>query len=340
MSGLSEAGKLKLRQLFGNTAKAYGGQVGEQFTATPTIEQTLIEKMIEHGNAFMPYFTMLMVNDIKGEKVLMSPSGRSASRTDTTTFPSAKRTPRSLLATSNQGYECFQTNNDVYLRYHDIDIWAKFPNFQAMYNAIVKKDMADGIVRVGWNGTSAAATTDIGTYPNLDDVNIGWLQIMRAFNTGSNYSIGTGGSPIEIGGATYPSLDALVNDFKYTIPKHLRDNLIAYISDDLLAATEGVYYEANEDKASEKILVAQNKGTILNTFGGLPAVVPPFFPDGTVLIAPRDGLYHYTQSASVRRTMRDEPDADRVADYNSSNQAYVIGNEEACYLIENITIAA
>jgi P2 family phage major capsid protein len=337
---LSENGKLKLRLLFENTAKAYGGRIGEQFAATPTIEQTLIEKIIEHGNAFMPYFTMLMVNEIKGEKVLMSPSGRSASRTDTTTYPSAKRTPRSLLSTSAKGYELFQTNNDVYLRYNDIDIWSKFPNFQAMYNAIVKKDMADSIVRVGWNGLSAAATTDIATYPGLDDVNIGWLQIMRAFGSGSNYSIGTTGVPIELGGGSYANLDALVNDFKFTIPRYFRDNLIVYISDDLLAASEGVYYEANEDKAAEKILVAQNKGTVLNTFGGLPAVVPPFFPDGTVLIAPRDALYHYTQSGSVRRTLRDEPDGDRVADYNSSNQGYVVAMEEACYLIENITIAS
>jgi hypothetical protein len=34
-------------------------------------------------------------------------------------------------------------------------------------------------IMIGFNGTSAAATTDRSTNPKLQDVNIGWLQKIR-----------------------------------------------------------------------------------------------------------------------------------------------------------------
>lgn len=338
MANLSAAGRKKFNEFLAKTAAYYGGSVGHEFAATPSIEQALVEKIVEHGDWFMRYFTMLMVNEIKGEKVLMSLTKKTASRTAISS--SVKRTTTNLLDTEDKGYELFQTNNDVNISYANIDAWAKFgPAFANLYNALLKKAMADDIITVGWHGTSHATTTDMDTNTMLEDVNIGWLQIMRAFNSGSNYSIGTTPSPIEIGGAAFPTLDSLVFDLRQAIPVHKRNNLVAYISDDLISAAQGTYYAANPQNPSEKVVVEQNKGTVLQTYGGMPAVTPPFFIESGILIAPRDALFHYTQSGSVRRTIRDAPESNGIDDFNSSNQGYVVMDEEAAFFCENITIA-
>ncbi len=44
----------------------------------------------------------------------------------------------------------------------------------------------------------------------------------------------------------------------------------------------------------------------------------------------------YVQTGKRRRHIREEPDADQVADYQSSNEAYVIEDFGASALVENI----
>ncbi|MBD4604815.1 capsid protein, partial [Xanthomonas citri pv. citri] len=64
--------------------------------------------------------------------------------------------------------------------YQLLDAWAKFPDFQTrLSNSIAVQQGLDRIM-IGFNGTSAAVTTDLATNPLLQDVNIGWLQKMRA----------------------------------------------------------------------------------------------------------------------------------------------------------------
>lgn len=404
---LSALAKQKFNAYHQGVAKYYGGEVGQEFTATPQIEQVLIDKLVEHGGWFMPYIMMLMVQQLTGEKVLMSLSGASGSRTDTT---SADRVARNFLATpENRQYILKQTNNDFKIQYSDLDAWSQFADFNARYQAMLRASIADSILMCGWHGVSAAATTDPTTYPLLQDLNIGWLQRIRAFNSGSQWVKGrslactftdtgdvvgvaghglvngqviqfptittttgitantnyyvvnaatdtfkvsatAGGSaialttdgtgtilaPITIGSTGNENLDVMVANAKNMIKPWLRNGLVAYVSDNLVAREEGKYYTQSVERSAEKLVIAQNGGVILQTFGGLRCVVPPFFPDDTILIAPVGGLQYYSQTGSVRRTIRDWPEGNCIKDMNSQNSGYVVYNEEACYLIENI----
>ncbi|MEG6992334.1 P2 family phage major capsid protein, partial [Pseudomonas aeruginosa] len=71
--------------------------------------------------------------------------------------------------------------------------------------------------------------------------------------------------------------------------------------------------------------------------GGLPIEYDaPFFIEGGVFVTPLSNLSIYVQTGKRRRHIREEPDADQVADYQSSNEAYVIEDFGASALVENI----
>ena len=144
-----------------------------KFTVEPTVQQRLETKMMESAG-FLGMINVIGVDELKGEKVGLGVTGPIASRTDTS--GAGERSPRDVKALSAQGYEAKQTNYDTSIRYAVLDSWAKFPDFQTrLRDAIVKQQALDRIM-IGFNGSSAAATTNLGTNPLLQDVNIGWLK--------------------------------------------------------------------------------------------------------------------------------------------------------------------
>jgi hypothetical protein len=58
--------------------------------------------------------------------------------------------------------------------------------------------------------------------------------------------------------------------------------------------------------------------------GQLPAVRVPYMPTGKLMITRLDNLSIYYQEGHQRRMLRDEPQYNRVVDYQSSNEAYVV----------------
>ena len=62
----------------------------------------------------------------------------------------------------------------------------------------------------------------------------------------------------------------------------------------------------------------------------------PFFPAGKLLITRLDNLSIYWQEGARRRHLKDEPEYDRVADYQSSNDAYVVEDFGLVALVEKI----
>ena len=88
----------------------------------------------------------------------------------------------------------------------------------------------------------------------------------------------------------------------------------------------------NQNTLAGQVLVGQKQ------IGGLPAVRVPFFPDNTFLITSLDNLSIYYQEGGKRRFIREEPEKNRVADYQSSNEDYVIEAYEKVALVENIEV--
>lgn len=342
---LSRQAKAKMDQLIKLTAQKYEGQVGEAYTATPSVAQMLNDKIVEDGNWLLPLINVLPVNEIAGEKILMGLSGPVTSRTDTS--GSTERVAKHLVSLDTLGYTLKKTETDVALKYGMIDMWAKFPDFAARYGLAVRKAIGNDRVRIGWRGTSAAATSNISTNPLLQDVNIGWLEQIRTYNSGSQHLIGTGGVPINLSASagtsnatTFPNLDTLVHSMEDNLGIAFQDDtdLVILVSRDLMSVAEGKYYSAQGDRPTEKRLI--NDKMTVATYGGFPAIVPPFFPSGTLLLTSLNNLSIYWQGTSWRRQQIDNPKKDQYEDFNSRNEGYVVENFDKTYLIENITLVA
>ncbi len=320
---LSQAARLKFSALAVAIATTYGVEtVREEFNVTPTHAQTLNEK-ITHSSTFLSRINVIPVSEIKGEKVMLGTSGTVTGRTDTST---ADRVARNVLGLDGQGYELFETHSDVALKYASIDAWAKFPNFPQRYSAAVQKQIALDRIMIGWNGTSAAATTDRVANPLLQDVNKGWLQIAREQAPEQVLAQGAKvAGKIQIGATgDYANLDALVHDVSLMIDEEFRDggDLIAIVGRELLAHDKAKLYAAQGDTPTEKERIEMAQ--VIATYGGLPTFTCPHFPGKGVVVTSWDNLSIYFQDTSWRRHIQENPKRSQVEDYNSRNEGYVI----------------
>lgn len=320
---LSQAARLKFSALAVAIATTYGVEtVREEFNVTPTHAQTLNDK-ITHSSAFLSRINVIPVSEIKGEKVMLGTSGTVTGRTDTST---ADRVARNVLGLDGQGYELFETHSDVALKYASIDAWAKFPNFPQRYSAAVQKQIALDRIMIGWNGTSAAATTDRVANPLLQDVNKGWLQIAREQAPEQVLAQGAKvAGKIQIGATgDYANLDALVHDVSLMIDEEFRDggDLIAIVGRELLAHDKAKLYAAQGDTPTEKERIEMAQ--VIATYGGLPTFTCPHFPSRGVVVTSWDNLSIYFQDTSWRRHIQENPKRSQVEDYNSRNEGYVI----------------
>lgn len=307
------------------------------FSASPSVQQTLETKMQE-SSEFLRQINMIGVRDLAGQKVGLTITSTIASRTDTS--GSGVRSPINVADTDARGYECKQTNFDTGIPYALLDAWAKFPDFQTrLSNAILRQQALDRIM-IGFNGVSAAATTDRATHPLLQDVNIGWLQHYRDDAPARVLDEGAASGVVKVGGTNpdYANLDALVMDAVNSLiePWYQDDTrLVAIVGRDLLNDKYFQIVNRNLDPTEQ---LAADIITSRKQLGGLPAVRVPYFPTGTILITALSNLSLYWQEDGRRRYIRDEPEKNRVANYESSNDAYVVEDYGFGCLIENIQL--
>ena len=321
----------------------------EKFNVAPSVQQTL-ETAMQESSAFLKAINLLGVNEQTGEALLAGVNGPIASRTNTAA--GNRRNPADVSKLTKDVYACKQTNFDTAFPYALLDAWAKFPDFQVrLTNAIIERQSLDRIM-IGFNGTSAALATDRANNPLLQDVNKGWLQKIREgaadhvmdegavagkVTVGGTKVIKVAGVDTEISG-DYQTLDGLVFDaIQMLAPWHRsRPDLVVLISRDLMhekllkAVEKGAASNQEENAAGEIVSRAR--------LGGLPVVDAPFFPEGTVLVTFLKNLSIYWQEDARRRHLKDEPEFDRIADYQSSNDDYVVEDIGLASMVENIEI--
>jgi len=85
------------------------------------------------------------------------------------------------------------------------------------------------------------------------------------------------------------------------------------------------------EQAAADMIVSQKR------IGGLPAVSVPYFPANAMMIQRLDNLSIYWQEGARRRTIVDNAKRDRVENFESSNDAYVVEDFGAGCMVENIT---
>lgn len=307
------------------------------FAVDPTIQQKL-ETKLQESSEFLNKINVIGVTEQEGEKLGLGISGPIAGRTNTA---AADRQTRDLSGLTSQKYRCEKTNFDTHISYQKLDAWAKFLDFQArIANAILARQALDRMV-IGFNGVSIAADTDIVLNPLLQDVNKGWLQHFREQAPQRVLSEVVALSGKVTIGATgdYKNLDAAVADgINMLDPWYQEDTgLVCIVGRKLL---NDKYFplinttQAPSETLAADIIISQKR------IGGLPAVRVPYFPDNAILITRFDNLSIYWQEGGRRRRVVDEAKRDRIENYESSNDAYVVEDFGLGAVIENIEIQA
>lgn len=309
----------------------------EKFSASPAVEQTL-EKRIQDSSSFLQKINVVGVDNQSGEKIGVGITSTIAGTTNTT---GADREPIDPTDLDEIGYMCTQTNFDTALRYSKLDAWRHQKNFQALVrDAITQRQALDRLL-IGFNGVSRAATSDREANPLLQDVNIGWLQKWRAGAPAQvmDEVVAESGEILIGEDGDYLTLDALVYDATESLiaPEYREmTDLVCVVGRDILHDKYFPLVNQSHDpqntKAMDVILGAKR-------LGGLQAMRAAGFPAGSILITPLSNLSIYWQLGSRRRHLLDNPKRDRIENYESVNEAYVVEDYKAGCLLENIAPA-
>jgi len=312
-------------------------RVDTKFSVNATVQQRL-ETKIQESSQFLSKVNVYGVAEQEAEKVGLGVSGPVASTTDTT---KQDRQTVDISTLDGQRYRCEQTNSDTHITYQKLDAWAKFKDFQTrIRDAIIKRQALDRIT-IGFNGIKRVPTSDRATNPLLQDVNRGWLQYLRDLAPQRVMQEGKTAGKVTIGSAgDYGNLDALVFDVVNHLvePWYAEDPELVVVCGRQLLADKyfPIINQPNRptDTLAVDMIVSQKR------IGNLPAVRVPYFPANGLLVTRLDNLSIYYQDGARRRTIIDNAKRDRIENYESSNDAYVIEDLGCAALVENITLAA
>lgn len=307
------------------------------FSVVPAVQQVM-EGRIQESSAFLQAINMVPVTDLQGEKIGVGVSGTIASRTDTS--GDGERNPRDVTQLDSTQYQCVKTDFDTSLPYARLDAWASQPNFQTLLRDTVIKRQALDRIMVGFHGVSAAKTSNPVTNSLLQDINKGWLQQYRENAPERVMSGGKADGIIQIGGANadYANLDALVMDAIANMvdPWHRHDpGLRVILGRDLIH--DKYFPIINKDNAPTEQLAAD---LVLGAkrIGGLQPVDVPFMPPNAILITSLSNLSLYWQIGGRRRYVQEQPQKNRVVNFESSNEGYVVEDYGLGCVIENVKV--
>ena len=312
-------------------------RVDTKFSVNATVQQRL-ETKIQESSQFLSKVNVYGVPEQEAEKVGLGVSGPVASTTDTT---KQDRQTADISTLDGLRYRCEQTNSDTHITYQKLDAWAKFKDFQTrIRDAIIKRQALDRMT-IGFNGVKRVPTSDRATNPLLQDVNRGWLQYLRDLAPQRVMKDGKDAGKIIVGaGGDYGNLDALVFDVVNHLvePWYAEDPELVVVCGRQLLADKyfPIINQPNRptDTLAVDMIVSQKR------IGNLPAVRVPYFPANGLLVTRLDNLSIYYQDGARRRTIVDNAKRDRIENYESSNDAYVIEDLGCAALVENITIGA
>lgn len=304
----------------------HSGTVLNQEEVLPPAQQKLLYAKVGEAVGFLNEINNVYVDAQFGEKIGLDGGRPIASRTDTTL---QDRSTQDLSALDPQQYYAAQTEYDFHTSYKRMDAFAHIGKVGDLMRKQASLAIARSQMMVGWNGESVAKQTDIAAYPLLQDVNIGWLHGVRLSQPTRILGYDSDGEPtvdvFKVGeGGKYISLDALV----FSIISDLMDAWHQE-ADDLVvllgrkvATAHGVALLSNGNLPSERNALSvwfANKAV-----AGLPSLIPPFMPSRAVVVTSLKNLSIYHQVGTLRRTVVDNPKRNRVEEYISENQAYVV----------------
>lgn len=320
----------------------------KQFAVEPQVSRKMRAAM-RVSSEFLNRINIVGKDNIAGEVVGIK-TGLTASRTSRSggngyvAFDGSKRRqPKTHHSASARSYLCRKINFDTGIGYEELDAWADEPEYVRLINEGIVKSKSESLLAIAFNGKEWAENSDPATHTLLEDCGKGWLWQMRTDNTPrvmgwQTGQVGTAKQEVQYGPAqTYKSLDAIVIDaVNSMIPEEFagRTDMVVICNRQTLGDKYFTLVNAAADKASE--VHATDILASTRRLGGLQAIAVPYFPADTLFITPLANLSVYFHNYGHRRKLADEPEYDRIADYQSENIDFVIEELEAAVLIDNI----
>ncbi|HHQ6595627.1 TPA: phage major capsid protein, P2 family [Serratia fonticola] len=307
-----------------------------KFSISPPQENQLRLALMQ-SNWFLPLITNRSTDQIRGQVVNLGDSSMHTGRRKEGRFTKN-------VNVSGNIYQLFPTDSCVRLSWETLSDWIHSgttdDEFIALVAEFTLRVMANDQVRIGFNGTHVAPETDEDAYPNGEDVNIGWHQIAKNFDTvHANPAtpevdripgffprvINPGAGTLTLGeNGVFKTLDAMASwTISTTIPQQYQNDpdLVLLVGADLVAAEQfRLFQEAG--KPTENMAAQM----LANTVTGRRVYVAPFLPGKRLVATTLANLQVLTQRGHQYR--RAEHVQDRLGFENSwwRNQGYALGD--------------
>lgn len=315
------------RQNFKSFLKTFNPEFSKENSSYAITDSDCIalEYAIKNQSQLLSKINVKATKEVSGKADFFDLSSPIAGKTDTRHH---SRVPRTGFNPSD--YACQYTNYDVALPYATVDAWTDASKNQEDFNlqaqTSIERRIALDRIMVGFNGTRSAIHSDLSANSRLQDVNQGWLQIIREqapaqVLTGLQYGVGQ----------AQTSLARLLRHAINTaLPAALRDDplLVAIIGAELLP--DPLTQACTDDGRLPDLVFHQQRQ------GGMRAASAAFFPADSVLITRLDNLSLYFNANSHRVHYEDQANQNQIALYQQTAEAFVIENLSACLLLDNV----
>ena len=316
-------------------AKAYDTpDVSKQFSVTSPMETRLRAAMLESVE-FLKLITMMDVDQIKGQVVNVGSNTIATGRSANGRFTSGQ-------TVDGNTYELIETDSCAFVTWSTMAAWANAGNereFMQLMSQNATLRFALDVLRVGFNGTSIATTTDPAANPLGQDVNKGWHQLVKEKAPDQVMTDAIYFNPDATGAlkdGEYKTLDAIVTEIKNTlIPEQFRNDprLVVLIGSDLTAAAQTKLMN-QADKPSERVAAQMMDKSI----GGLRAYTPPFFPGKRIVVTMLENLHCYTQRGTRQRKSENVEDRKRWEDKYWRFEGYAVEEYSAYGAVDEAAV--
>lgn len=306
----------------------------KQFAVTGPME-TKLRAAILDSVEFLKLITCMDVDQIKGQVVSVGNTGIATGRSANGRFTTGQDV-------DGNEYELKETDSCAFVPWATLAVWANAGSereFMRLMSENATMRFALDILRVGFNGTSIAATTDPVANPLGQDVNKGWHQLVKEKAPDQVMTDAIYFNPDATGvlkDGEYKTLDAIVTEIKLTlIPEQFRNDprLVVLVGSDLIAAAQ-IKLMNQADKPTERVAAQMMDKSI----GGLRAYTPPFFPGKRIVVTMLQNLHCYTQKGTRSRKSENVEDRKRWEDKYWRFEGYAVDEYQAYAAVDESAV--
>lgn len=287
-------------------------------------QQALIQAFKDKSD-FLRSTNWLSVRDISGKKLFGALNGVATGR--------KVNGRHNAILTYNEHYETVEIDSGVVIPWVLIDeLDSVQENFEKSYSTLIELQFLRDMLQIAWNGESKAKNTEAG---DLSDVAPGWIAQLKAHKPENVITSGKSADKITLfsDDADYKNLDELASALRdKLLPEYQsRTDLVFLVGADLVAKQPSDIFGSGFDRENHgcnNIYLAQH-------FGGMPTIIPPYFPRKGAVVTTLKNLSIYTQKGSCHRAVYHNEDETAVKNTYLRRECYIVENNHLMAAIEH-----